>query len=340
MSLSFTAARALLAAPMSADAVADVLDLLLAGSLAEAEGAELLTTWSGRGETAVELAALVRLLRERAVRVAVPPSLDLCGTGGSGLTRFNVSTTAAFIIAAAGVPVGKHGNFGSTRPNGSFNLLDELGVRYDLEPEAQAQLQQETGLCFFFARRHHPAVGAVVPYRKAAGCRTIFNLAGPLANPGEVRCQLIGVAKPELAEVVIGGLQELGLPGALVVHGAPGIDEWSVVGPTRWWLLRDGQVSEGDDDAPAYPSLQHGDLPGGDAPENAVTFRQLLDGTITGPLRDMVCTNAGIAIDLWQGREPGARGEGFEIADKLLASGEVAATFAKHQSLAAELASS
>ena len=114
MPMTFDQARDAVATAMSADQVGDVLDLLMAGTLAEAEGAELLVTWAERGETPIELAALVRLLRERAVRVDVPPSFDLCGTGGSGLTRFNVSTTAAFIIAAAGIPVGKHGNFGST----------------------------------------------------------------------------------------------------------------------------------------------------------------------------------------------------------------------------------
>lgn len=338
--IDLAAARRLVADPagMDAGAVADVLGLLLDGSLAEADGGALLAAWSQRGETAAELAALVRLLRERAVRVPVAaPSLDLCGTGGTGLTRFNISTTAAFVLAAAGIPVAKHGNLGSRRPNGSFNLLAELGCAYELPPEALAELQAETGVCFIFARTHHPAVGTVVPYRKAAGGRTIFNLAGPLANPAALRCQLIGVADPALAPVIADALRELAVERALVVHGEPGIDELSVVGASRWWQIDADAVRPGGSDTVLVPDLQHDELPGGDAPANAATFARLLDGSETGPLHEMLCVNAGAAIDCWHGRAPELTGPGYRQAKELLASGAVHSTFERHRDLSRRL---
>ena len=238
-------ARITAPAGLDAAGVAAVLELLTSPALDDATGGALLAAWAARGETAAEVAALVRLLREKSVRVELPaPAFDLCGTGGSGLTRYNVSTTVAFILAAAGVPVAKHGNVGSQRPNGSFDLLKELGVPFQLPPAALARLHAETGVCFLFARAHHPAVGAVARHRKAAGRRTIFNLAGPLANPAPTAAQLIGVAQPAQGPVLAGALAELGVARALVVQGHPGIDEWSVLGPTRWWRPEAGRIAE------------------------------------------------------------------------------------------------
>lgn len=308
-----------------------VIELLLSGSPSEEQGAELLRRWAGRGETATEIAALVRLLRERCRRVPVSrPGLDLCGTGGSGLTRYNVSTTAAVLLAAAGVPVAKHGNRGSRRANGSFDLLEALGLPLDLEPEALASLYEQTGLCFCFARAHHPAVAAAVPYRKAAGGRSIFNLAGPLANPAELSCQVVGVLDQRTAERIAGALLELGVQRAVVVWGHPGIDELSVVGPSDWLHLEDGVRVSGGCPGGLYPGLNHADLPGGDAECNAGLFTALLDGTESGPLRDLVCINAGLAIDLWHARTPALQGPGYREALELLASGKARTTWQNH----------
>ncbi|NRA37776.1 MAG: anthranilate phosphoribosyltransferase, partial [Planctomycetes bacterium] len=193
--LDFAQAQKLSAQTGGMDAVqtVELLELLMSGSLEDAQGAELLVNMAERGETAVEVAAWVSALREKAVACPFPQNcLDVCGTGGSGLSRFNVSTTVAFICAAHGIPVAKHGNRGSQRANGSFDLLDVLGIPFDFNGEQLKSVLEQTNLCFLFARSMHPAVGKVVPYRKAAGRRSIFNLAGPLANPADISHQIIG----------------------------------------------------------------------------------------------------------------------------------------------------
>ena len=324
---------------MDTDQATAFLDLLMAGTLPPAEGGELLVALAERGETPTELAALVSGLLARAALMApAPRCLDVCGTGGSGLTRFNVSTTAAFILAAAGIPVAKHGNRGSQRVNGSFDLLDQLGVTYALPAAALARLLAETGVCFLFARAVHPAVATVAPYRKAAGRRTVFNLAGPLANPCRPVRQVIGVTNAASALLVAGALERLGSERACVVWGEPGIDEFSVTGDSTWLQVGGGSTRRGT--LPAlHRDLCHEELPGGDANENALIFQRLLVGDERGPLRDMVALNAGVAIDLWHDRAPDLGGPGYRQALSLLASGAVQQRFVQHVELARTLGS-
>ncbi len=315
-----------------------ILDLLLSGTLEENDGGTLLRTWAARGETGGELAATVRYLQKQAIRVPVKvPCFDLCGTGGSGLTRFNVSTTVAFVVAAAGIPVAKHGNRGSRKPNGSFDLLEALEIPFDLSPENEARLVEETGVCFIFARTHHPVVGRAVPYRKAAGGRSIFNLAGPLANPVHISRQIIGTIDESTAKVVAAALSELETDGALVVFGEPGIDEISVTGNTGYLLVDRQGIKSGTLSTPPHPGLAYASLPGGTAQENAPHFLALLRGEEQGPLYSMVCENAGAAIDLWRGEPPRLGGKGSEEARSLLASGAVRDVFEKHRALARKL---
>ncbi len=318
-----------------------LVDLLISGELAAAEGADLLVAWTRRGETAVELAAVVWNLLARAQVPASPACMDLCGTGGSGLTRFNVSTTAAFVLAALGVPVAKHGNRGSARPNGGFDLLDALEVPYQLPPERLARLHAESGVCFLFARQVHPAVAAVAPARKLAAQhvrRTVFNLAGPLANPFRPRRQIVGVSDEQVARVVAEALVRLGSERAVVVLGHPGIDELSISGPSHLWEVHDGRVHHRIAEHFHQPGLTHDQLPGGDAPVNKHLFRRLLAGEERGPLLDLVCVNAGAALDCWHGRPILGDGQGVAAARAALTSGKVAAAFAKHHALARELA--
>lgn len=343
MVLSLLDAQALAArsAGMSADETVNFLTFLMEGSASPDEGGALLKTWSARKETGLELAAAVRFLRERAITVPTKqPGLDLCGTGGSGLSRYNVSTTVAFIVAAAGIVVAKHGNRGSKRPNGSFDLLDALGVPFDLSPEQQAELQQESGVCFLFARSHHPAVGKVVPYRKAAGGRTIFNLAGPLANPAPIRHQVIGTVDSTTARIVADALARLNEAGSLVIWGHPGVDEISVTGPTGMFAVHDGQITRGELGPALHPGMDYAELPGGDAPENAATFHRLLSGEESGPLLDMVVESAGVCLDLWKGRAPRLSAEGAVEARQLIASGAARATFERHRELARKMVES
>jgi anthranilate phosphoribosyltransferase len=328
--MDLAVARRAVAAPtgMDAAAAAALLDLLMSGNLAVNDGAALLRDLAERGETGTELAAFVRGLRARAAVVTGPDHcLDVCGTGGSSRVRFNVSTTVAVILAAAGVPVAKHGNRGSQAPNGSFDLLEALGVPIDLPPSAWERLLRETGLCFLFARRMHPAVGAVVPYRKAAGRRTIFNLAGPLANPVAVSHQVIGTVEERTARVVAAALAELGGSTGLIVWGEPGIDEASISGETRFLTVAGGRHLEGVLPAPA-DRVAYADIPGGDATVNARLFQAIIAGEERGPLRRMVCLNAGLALDLWHGRPPSADGPGSRRAEELLSAGTVADFFA------------
>ena len=327
------------AAGMTDDEVAQVLTLLLSGSVAPEAGAKLLSTWTARGETASELAALVQGMLTRAVKVPVSgPCMDTCGTGGSELTRFNVSTTVAFVLAAAGVPVAKHGNRGSRRPNGSFDLLDALGIPFVLTPVQLAELQRISGLCFLFARTMHPTVAAVAPMRKLVAGRTIFNLAGPLANPCRPTRQVVGVTREPLAQIVAGALQQLGIERAIVVRGHPGLDEVSITGPTHLWEVANGHTHHRIVEHFHHHGLDHQALPGGDAPENAVIFQRLLAGEETGPLRDMVVANAALALDCWRGSAHAGSDQTIAEVQDLLASGRPRETYQNHRRHARHLA--
>ena len=337
--LTPAAALRLVAAPMAAADVGALLDTLRGGGLDADQGAAVLVAWTRRGETAGELAAVVRWLLEHAVALDLPrPAMDLCGTGGSGLTRFNVSTTAAFVLAAGGVRVAKHGNKGSRRADGSFDLLDALGIPYQLPPAALAGLLETTGICFVFARAFHPVVAAMAPARRAAAAlgaaRTVFNLAGPLANPARPGRQLIGVSDQAVAEVVAGACRELGREHVAVVRGHPGIDEVSITGPTHVLELVRGHLRHRIIDRHHQHGLAHADLPGGEAAVNAGLFAELVGGRLRGPLLDMVVANAAAAFDVWEGRPLEAHSPNHERALALIASGAVAQVVERHRAAA------
>ena len=258
-----------------------------------------------RGESVDEIAAFAGAILARAVsppRAVVGSGVDLAGTGGSGLERFNVSTTAALLTAARGVKVVKHGNRGSRQPNGSFDFLEQLEIPFELAPAAMAAGYEEADLALLFARAWHPAMAAVVGARKLAGRRTIFNLAAPLCNPASPPFQVLGASDGDVAAKLIEVLRVLGRARALVMCGHPGIEDFSTSGPTLVYELREGRVSE--------RTLAPGDLgvaatefevlPRGDAPVNAAAFRQLAAGAPFEPglaaLADLVAVNAAAAI--------------------------------------------
>jgi anthranilate phosphoribosyltransferase len=317
-----------------------VLRHLMDGSLTPELGAEILVTWSQRGETGLELATVVETLLKKSVEIPLPSSMDLCGTGGSGLGRFNVSTTTAFVLAAAGIPVAKHGNKGSKLPNGSFDLLDALGVPFQLPVTQLIELHKQTKVCFLFARAMHPAVAAVAPARKIASQkvkRTIFNLAGPLANPCRPSKQVIGVTDEKTAHIICSAIQQLGCERALVVRGHPGIDEVSITGATHVWDVHKGKIHHAIIERIHQPGLDHAHLPCGDASENAKIFQRLIAGEEQGPLLDMVCANAGAALDCWHNRKVLSDSNGFDEAKALFASGQVKAAFMRHLAAAKSL---
>lgn len=348
---------------MTAAETREVVAALLGDDLSTEERAAVLTAWSERGETGEELAAVTRELLARAAPAPrVAPSLDVCGTGGSGKARFNVSTTVAFVLAAAGVPVAKHGNRGSTRPNGSVDLLEALGIPVDLGPKALETLHQETGLCFLFARAFHPCVAAIAGARKLARGRTIFNLAGPLANPCRPRRQMVGFVDTKVGMVIVEALGRLGSERAIVLRGEPGIDEISVTGATELWDVRpnattrrvaswggagerpgtdlcDAGAREHAAAVPVTAGAQEpaGAMPVGDAEHNARAFADLLQGRITGTLLDMVCVNAGAALDCWFDRPVLATNDSVQHAREVIGSGRAWKTFVAHRDLAARL---
>ena len=256
---------------------------------------KFLENLANKGESVEEICGFVRGMMARCSKIDLEGrGLDLCGTGGSGLERFNVSTTVAFVLASMGVPIVKHGNRGSQKSNGSFDLLEALSVPFDLSLEEKVSQFKRHNLCFLFARAHHPAVKAVGPARAKLGRRTIFNLVGPLCNPAEVKSQVLGVSDvslgPKMAEV----LRRLGRGPSVVVYGAPGIDEFSLSGTTKAWWVKDGKVTESSYEAKDFgcSEVHWDDLPKGDAETNAQIFREIIAGGGNLDLRAMVALNA------------------------------------------------
>jgi len=252
-----------------------------------------------KGETVGEIAAAARALRARATTAPLldPRTVDTCGTGGDGSGTFNVSTTAGFVVAGAGVPVAKHGNRGSTSRAGSFDLLEALGVNADIEIADAARLLGEIGIAPFFARRAHPAMRRMAAVRSELPVRTLMNCMGPLLNPAGARRQLVGVYAAQLVVPMARVLSELGCERGLVVHGLDGLDEITTTAGTRAAWLADGSVREIALDAAelGLPRASAADLLGGDAHCNARIARAILAGE-AGPRRDLVVANAAAAL--------------------------------------------
>ena len=286
--------------PLRADEMERVLGEVMAGRMSAEDVAAFLTTLARRGETAEELAAAVGVLRRHAVRLPLPPSLevgDTCGTGGDGMGTINVSTLAALTAAAAGVMIVKHGNRAASSRCGSADLLETLGVNLEAGPEQVARSVTELGFGFCFAQHFHPAMKAVAAVRKSLGIRTIFNLVGPLANPAALTFQLIGVPEHRLLRPMAEALMRLGLRHAMVVHGLDGMDEATTTGPTEFLEVRGGGVTEGrlEPEPLGVPRATAEALKGGDATSNARIARDVLGGR-RSPARDLVALNAGCVL--------------------------------------------
>jgi anthranilate phosphoribosyltransferase len=282
---------------LSAAEAAEVLREVMEGNASEAQTAAFLIALRTKGETVHEIAGLAATMRALALPVEAEGDLvDTAGTGG-GRPTFNVSTTAAFIASGAGCRVAKHGNRSATSQCGSADVLEALGARIDLEPDAVAACIEEVGFGFMFAPKHHAATRHVVPVRKALGVRTIFNLLGPLTNPAGARRQVIGVSDPTRLETLAAALAELGTETALVVSSADGLDEFSVSGTTRVVELRDGELATYDvapEDVGVEP-VDDGVASAGTPEHNARVLRGVLAGQ-PGPERSLAVLNAAAAI--------------------------------------------
>jgi anthranilate phosphoribosyltransferase len=283
---------------LSSEQASAVLEQIMAGDVSEVQIAAFLIALRVKGETVDELAGLARTMRALAapVRAARDDLVDTAGTGG-GRPSFNVSTTAALIAAGAGCAVAKHGNRSATSLSGSADLLEALGARIDLTPEAVGRCIDEAGFGFMFAPAHHQATRYVVPVRKELGVRTIFNFLGPLTNPAGARRQLIGVSDPAYVQTVAGALSKLGCERALVVCAQDGLDELSAAAPTTV-IEVNGDSVEGYTVTPerfGVSAAEPDAVRGGTPAENAATTRAIFAGQ-QGAARDVAVLNAGAAI--------------------------------------------
>ena len=283
---------------LSAEQAREAFDLMMSGAATPVQMSAFLMGLRVRGETVEEIAGGAAAMRAHAVPVEpVDGAVDTCGTGGDGLGTRNISTATAFVVAGCGVPVAKHGNRAASSRSGSADVLAALGLQLDLEPDAITRLMRETGFGFLFAPKHHGAMRHVAPVRAELGCRTIFNLLGPLSNPAGAKRQLVGVFAERWVEPMAHVLAALGAECAWVVHGSDGLDEITTTGPTFVAEVRDGAVQTftvTPEDA-GLARARLADLKGGTPEENAQAIRDLLDGA-PGPYRDIVLLNAAATL--------------------------------------------
>jgi anthranilate phosphoribosyltransferase len=271
---------------------------IMEGKATPAQIGAFITALRMKGETIVEVTGAARVMRLKATRIDArsPVIVDTCGTGGDSMHTFNISTASAFVAAGAGIPVVKHGNRSVSSLCGSADVLSALGVNITPEPGSQAGILERAGIAFLFAPMHHPAMRHVMTARQEIGCRTVFNILGPLANPAGAQAQVLGVYHPDLTPTMAEVLRLLGISRAMVVHGS-GLDEITTTGETVVSELMEGAIRNYSLDCRDYgiAKAQVPDLSGGDAATNARIIRDILQAE-RGAGRDIVLMNAGAAI--------------------------------------------
>ncbi len=306
------------------------MDSIMTGRVTNAQIGALVTALRMRGETVSEIAGFAAAMRGHALKVQVAatgsPLVDTCGTGGDNAGTFNISTTASFIIAAAGVRVAKHGNRAVTSKCGSADLLEGLGVQIELSPEQVGRCVDDVGIGFMYAPAFHPAMRFVGPARREMGIRTIFNVLGPLTNPAGASHQLIGVGHPDIAHKLAQVLQVLGSRHAVLVHAEEGLDEFGLAGNSSVteFDARTGRITMFDV-TPEEFGLDRAaiaDLSGGDAAANVAITRAILEGA-RGPRRAVTLLNAGAGIYAADAADSFA--EGIRIAEETVDSGKAMA---------------
>jgi anthranilate phosphoribosyltransferase len=309
--------------PLEEDEAEAAFDAILDGVASDEAIAAFLVALSERGETASEIAGAARALRARLIPVVAPGNaIDVCGTGGDGFHTLNVSTAVALVVAACGVPVAKHGNRAASSKAGAADTLEALGLNLDRAMETAEATLADLGIGFLFAGRHHPAMGRIMPIRRAIGRRTIFNLMGPLANPAGVRRQLVGIARPAYVPIYADALARLGTDRSFVVSGDEGLDELSLAGGNEVAVVSGGEVRmqrvHAEDANLSTATIEA--IRGGDPQYNAAELRKLLAGE-PGPYRDAVLFNAAGALLVADEVETWTEGaeEAAEAIDKGLA---------------------
>lgn len=310
---------------LSYDEAEQVMNEIMEGKATDVQMSAYLTALSLKGETIDEITASAAGMRAHCIKLLHNMDvLEIVGTGGDGANSFNISTTASLVIAAAGVPVAKHGNRAASSKSGAADVLEALGVKIDLPPERSAQLLKKIQICFLFAQNYHIAMKYVAPIRKEMGIRTVFNILGPLSNPAGANMELMGVYEEELVEPLAQVMAKLGVVRGMVVYGQDKLDEISMSAPTSVCEIRDGwfQSYEIAPEQFGYTRCTKEELTGGTPKENAEITRKILSGEDRGAKRCAVCLNAGAAIYI--AGKAATMEEGVRMAERLIDEGAAA----------------
>ena len=302
--------------------------MILSGEATQAQIACFLTALRMKGETLDEITGLAMVLRDKANTISpkVDNYVDFVGTGGDCTYSFNISTTSAFVVAAAGVPVAKHGNRSISSKSGAGDVLEALGVNISADPDVVEKCVEEVGIGFMFAPHFNPAMKYVGPVRKEMGIRTVFNILGPLSNPSRAKAMVVGVYSPSLTEVIAGTMANLGVNRGFVVSGEDNMDEFTLTGSSTVSEIKDGKV-ETYEITPEQFGLKRckiEELQGGDGAVNAQITKDILSGKERGAKREIVLLNAGAA--LYIGGKADSIEEGIRIAGETIDSGKAMET--------------
>jgi anthranilate phosphoribosyltransferase len=299
-----------------------VMNEIMDGEATDVQKSAYLTALAMKGETIDEITGSAVGMRDHCVKLLHDMDvLEIVGTGGDGANSFNISTTSALVISAAGIPVAKHGNRAASSKSGAADVLEALGVNIKIAPARSTELLKKINICFLFAQNYHVAMRFVGPIRKELGIRTIFNILGPLANPAGANMELMGVYSADLVEPLAHVLANLGVKRALVVFGIDGLDEISMSAPTKVCEVKDGTFTsyEIKPEDFGFKRCSKDDLVGGTPEENAQITREILDGK-RGPKRDAVLMNSGAAI--YMAGKADSIAAGIEMAKEIIDSGK------------------
>ncbi|MBK5253926.1 MAG: anthranilate phosphoribosyltransferase [Peptostreptococcaceae bacterium] len=300
-----------------------VMNEMMDGTATPAQMGALLAALRMKGETVEEITACATVMREKGLKInPVRNVIDIVGTGGDGVGTFNISTTAAFVIAAGGVPVAKHGNRGVSSKSGAADVLEHLGINLNLTPEQCEKTLQQSNICFMFSQLYHTSMKYAAPVRHEMGVRTIFNILGPLSNPAGATMQLMGVYDRKLVEPLAEVLSNLGVVRGLVVNGSDGMDEVTLTGETHVCEIRYGKLTAYDitPEQFGFTRCNLQDLLGGIPKGNAIITRNILNGTEKGYKRDVVVLNSAMALYL--GIDDCTVEECIKLAQELIDSGK------------------
>jgi len=322
------------------DTAKAVMNAMMDGSATEAQMGALLTGLRIKGETVEEITACATVMREKGLRLnPVRNVIDIVGTGGDGTNTFNISTTSAFVIAAGGVPVAKHGNRGVSSKSGAADVLEHLGINLNLTPKQSEAILAESNICFMFAQLYHASMKYAAPVRKEMGVRTIFNVLGPLANPAGATMQLMGVYDRKLVEPLAQVLANLGVVrGVAVSGGEEGMDEVTLTGETYVCEIRYGALTSYviTPEQFGFSRCTLAELAGGSPADNAQTALDILSGRERGPKRDVVVLNSAMALYL--GIDDCTVADCIKTAQEIIDSGQALAKLEQFRRLTNEVA--